>query len=411
MTLPCLLRFPALSQPFASLAWALIVLSGPVQASAQEPRGLRVTGTLVSEEGNRPLEGAWMGFLKDDSVRARTTTDRSGRFSVDLPGPGRYLITVDLLGYADWASPPMDITQHQDLTLLIPLAPIELEGLVAEGLSECRASAEDLRAGSELIQEMAPVLQEIEANSSLDHFRYAMEVSRPVKRWNRQRWRWMGWDTVRVLSDAVIAIEPPEVLVREGYAVVVDDSTNLYRPPGPGTLASESFRSTHCISKVRNDSTGLVGLAFEPKETGTTLEVSGTLWIEVQGNVSLPKRLEFTYVNLQPHLEERHLPGLVAWFEEEHPGWIIRSSPIGAGLRRRIEESPGGFLNFREVSDGLLMISEWEVDQLSLYHSALFDNSTGVCNLEPWVRGIPTHVRLLALVPRERKSLNKNLGG
>jgi len=39
MTLPCLLRFPALSQPFAWLAWALSVLSGPVQASAQEPGG------------------------------------------------------------------------------------------------------------------------------------------------------------------------------------------------------------------------------------------------------------------------------------------------------------------------------------------------------------------------------------
>ena len=399
MTLPSLPRSPALSGPYVSLVWVLFFLGLPGQASAQEARSLPVTGTLISEVDRRVLDGARVAFSLEDSVRARTATDPDGRFRVDLPGPGLYLIQVDLLGYADWTSPPMEIVEPQDLTLLVPLAPIELDELLAEGLSKCRATVEDLRAGSELLEELAPMLREIEKNSSLENYQYAMEVSRPVKRWNRGTWRWVGRDTLRFLTDAVIVIEPPEVLAREGYAVVVDDSTDLYRAPGPGTLASESFRSTHCISRVQSDTTGFIGLAFEPKETGTTLEVAGTLWIDVLGGRPIPQRLEFTYVNVQPHLEERHLPGLLAWLEEQSPGWLFRPSPIDTE-GRRFERAPGGFLGFREVSDGLIVITEWEVDQLSLRYSALWDNSRGVCNVEPRVWGTPTRGHLLALVPR-----------
>jgi len=393
------MRFPSLVRTVAFallVTWAHSTSASPGPAAAQTGGGIRITGTLIGELDDRPLEGAWMTFLRNDSVEARATTASDGRFSVNLPEPGRYVIQVDLLGYADWTSPPMEIREPQDLTLLIPLAPIELEELVAEGLSECLASVEDLRAGAELLYDMTPVLMELEQNRSLEDYRYAMEVTRPLKGWERGNWRWVGRDTVRVLTDAVIAIEPPEVLVRDGYTVAVDDSTNLYRAPGPGTLPSEAFRRTHCISRVLSDTTDFIGLAFEPKRTGTTLEVAGTLWIDVQGGRPIPQRLEFTYVNVGPHLEERHVPWLLAWH-------LTMISPY-----RQIEMKPvdtewgeyGGYLVFREITDGVLMITEWRVDQLTLGHRSLWIGTSALI-VWPNVFGLPTHGHLLALVPKE----------
>jgi hypothetical protein len=289
----------------------------------------------------------------------------------------------------------MDIAESQDLTLFIPLAPIELEDLVAEGLSQCRASAEDLRAGSELIQELAPVLREIEKNSSLEGYQYAMQLIRPKKGWDRGYWRWVERDTVRFLTDAVIATESPEVLAREGYAVAVDDTTNRYLAPGPVTVASESFSSTKCISISPSDTSQYVRLAFEPKETDTNLEVEGVLWIDVRGGHPIPRRLEFTYVNAGPHLEERQVPWLVAWIESRNNRFRrARVAPVDTEVHEC-----GGFLVFREVTDGLLVITEWQVDQLALGHRTLFGGRSGPY-VEPFMSRLPTHGRLLALVPR-----------
>jgi len=374
---------------------AAVALGFAKHTVAEEGPSVRVTGTVISEEGLQPLDGARLAFLLDDSVRTRTTTDEHGRFSTELPRTGHYVIQVELLGYADWTSSAVEIHQPQDLTLLVPLAPIELEEVVAEGLSICRASPDDLRAGAELLQELGPVLNEIERNSSLEEFQYAMELSRPRKRWNRGTWRWMGRDTIRFLTDAVMAIEPAETLVREGFSVAVDDSTNLYRAPGPSTLSSEDFRRTHCISQVQGDTPGSIGLGFHPKQGGANLDVEGKLWIDFVGGRPVPQRLAFTYVNVAPHLEERHVPWLVAWFQTR------------AESSRNIEVTPvdtsrgeyGGFLLFSEVKEGLPMITEWEVDQLSVGYGALWSGGRGL-TIEPWVTGLPTQGRLLALVPR-----------
>jgi hypothetical protein len=389
-------RNEALSSFLACTGLLLLVLPSALELTAQEREGFRLTGTVVSEEGTSPLEGARVAFLSEDSVRRVTTADTAGRFNVQIPRPGRYVIEVELMGYADWESPPMDLGEPQDLTLLVPLAPVELEGVVVEGLSVCRAPAVDLRAGTELLREVRPILEEIERNSSLERYRYAIELSRPTKRWDRGTWRWVGSDTVRFLTDAVIVIEPPDVLVREGYAVAVDDSTNLYRAPGPATLSSAEFQATHCIRRVQGDTKGRVGLAFEPKDAGKRVEVEGTLWMATREGGFIPRRLDFAFVNVEPHLEERQVPWLEAYFlERSGPGRRMKVAPVDSG-----GEEYGGSLLFREVERDLLLITEWQVDQLSLAYEALFIGARSL-ELTPRVRALPTSARVLALVPRE----------
>jgi len=355
---------------FLGLSAALSLTPLPVCAQDTEP--VQATGTLIGEGDGQVLSGAMVALLHQGTVIARTATGADGRFSVELPGPGVYVIQVDLLGYADWLSQPVRISASEDFTLFVPLSPIELEAVVAEGMSECRAPMDDLRAGFELLEELVPVLRDIERNSSLKNYRYAIELIRPKMGWEHRSWTFVGRDTVRFLTDVVLAVEPPEALARSGYAVAVDDTLNLYLAPGPGTVASEVFRQSHCISLVRDDNKGLVGLAWEPKQLGEIVDVEGTLWVEIREGRPIPQRLEFTYVNVLPHMKERQLPWLRAKIEARYyPGPIprIHISPIDASRKQR------GYLVFREVSEGLVLITEWEVRQLLLGWRGSFDNS------------------------------------
>lgn len=80
-------------------ALALVLLLAPAVASAQE-----VAGRVVDAEQRRPIAGAHVTLL--DSTAAAvdsTTTDDGGAFRVAAPGPGRYLVHVEVAGYLSYS--------------------------------------------------------------------------------------------------------------------------------------------------------------------------------------------------------------------------------------------------------------------------------------------------------------------
>ena len=86
---------------------------------------------------------------------------------------------------------------------------------------------------------------------------------------------------------------------------------------------------------------------------------------------------------------------MIAWFQTRaEPSRNMEVAPVDTSRGEY-----GGFLLFREVKEGLRMITEWEVDQLSVGYGALWSGGTGL-TIEPWVTGLPTHGRLLALMPK-----------
>jgi hypothetical protein len=72
-------------------------------ALAQGPGKAAVSGLVVSASSKRPLELVNVLLLNqaDSTLVTATATDRKGLFQLDDVGPGRYLLHLSLIGYAD----------------------------------------------------------------------------------------------------------------------------------------------------------------------------------------------------------------------------------------------------------------------------------------------------------------------
>lgn len=108
----------------------LVVGLFPQAASAQ-----LIFGRLFSELTREPIAGAMVQMLNDQNeliLVAQTAPD--GRYELLAPGAGRYRIVVSRIGYEEAGSDFITLGPRQALeaNLLLPPAPILLEGVTAE---------------------------------------------------------------------------------------------------------------------------------------------------------------------------------------------------------------------------------------------------------------------------------------
>jgi neutral amino acid transport system permease protein len=127
----------------AALGATLVLSASP--ASAQDPEGPRVTGTLKyeGEEGDDLfVEGVELRAETADGDEVATdTSDEDGRFLLELPEPGEYVFTLDTdtlpegvsLRNEDRATTTFTLSPGQQRTLLFPL--VEGEGGGTRGIS------------------------------------------------------------------------------------------------------------------------------------------------------------------------------------------------------------------------------------------------------------------------------------
>ncbi|HEX6314300.1 MAG TPA: carboxypeptidase-like regulatory domain-containing protein [Gemmatimonadaceae bacterium] len=137
--------------------------------------------------------------------------------------------------------------------------------------------------------------------------------------------------TRRVVTGNVLPIRAdrdPEEFVETGYVVVRTDGATYYAPD-PEILLDSSFAATHCLSmrgSPRGDTTR-IGVAFEPPYDRRNIpDIAGVLWLN-RNPLSLHS-LEFEY---------RGVPQAMM---------NVRS---------------GGQLQFETLSDGVPIISSWQV--------------------------------------------------
>lgn len=82
------------------LIFCFLSLLLPLQLMAQQ-QGRTVSGRLLDAENGAPLEVASVSLLRaQDSSHVRTSlTDMQGRFSLQVPAQGRFLLRIHLIGY------------------------------------------------------------------------------------------------------------------------------------------------------------------------------------------------------------------------------------------------------------------------------------------------------------------------
>lgn len=93
------------SRPVPLVLAAALALLAAAPAAAQSVRG-----ELRDADRDRPLPGARLLLLDDDGVTVDSTlTDRTGRYRLTAPAPGRYLIYFRIDGYASVPSDALEL--------------------------------------------------------------------------------------------------------------------------------------------------------------------------------------------------------------------------------------------------------------------------------------------------------------
>ena len=132
---------------------------------------------------------------------------------------------------------------------------------------------------------------------------------------------------------------PVDDLLSGGFVRPEGDGS-VYYAPDAEVLLSDPFLDTHCmrLTEGRDESKGLIGLAFEPLEDRGVTEISGTLWVDpATGELQW---LDYRYEELDVPNRER-LGGRVSFGGLPNGTWIVRDWSIRMP-RLEATRTPGG---------------------------------------------------------------------
>lgn len=114
---------------FALLAGLLLL--APVQAA----QGQVIHGRLLDDTNRQPVQGAMIQlFNEEGELVAVARSNPLGNYEIEAPEPGNYRFTVTSVGYGTAGSDYIALAPRQALQadLLLPPAPVVLEGVTAE---------------------------------------------------------------------------------------------------------------------------------------------------------------------------------------------------------------------------------------------------------------------------------------
>lgn len=306
-------------------------------AAAPAARGTAqvVTGRVVDGASGEPVDGAMVVLVDAGDRTANTTlTDAVGRFTLQAPGPGAYLLRADRIGFASAFSDTLrmaadDTVSHRMVTRFEPVA---LEGISVEGEKRCRVRPEEGAATARVWDEARKALSAAAWTQDARGYRYRLlslerrlgPDGRDVRSERRRR--------ASGFARNPISSRPAGELIEEGFARRLEDGDWMYYAPDAGVLLSDAFLDTHCMAVARGEDEreGLLGLRFRPVEGRRPPDIAGTLWMDPA--TSELQRLDFHYVNVERLLD-------------------------GVSLNDRV----GGEVVFRSLPNGSWIVQEWRI--------------------------------------------------
>lgn len=331
------------SLPWPTFIGSLILLSvvpfwtpSPLVAQQDPPT---VSGTLVAAGTGEPVEGAFV-TLRDSAGRraAGAMSASGGSFVLEAPGPGRYRLRVQRIGFDTWTGDGFRLAtgEHRGRRLQIPVRPVKVENLTVETERRCRTSRSSATRGFRLWNEARKALHT--ASWLVERYHFAVREYRrrlgPETGEPKEKGSWSRSGVRREPFQSVATSR----LVGHGFVERARD-TLVYRAPDADVLLSERFARTHCFA-IDRDSAGRVGVRFRPLPGRNTPDIQGVLWFR-RDPFGLD-RLDFEWVNLPIGISregaefggrivfDRTLAG--AWFVRR---WRLRMPEIGARIRYR----------------------------------------------------------------------------
>jgi hypothetical protein len=331
-----------------------LLLAGPLRAQS-------VSGTFV-DQGGAPIAAARV-TLADEAGRTvhSALTDARGGFSLRAPGPGRFVLRAERIGYASTSSGPFTLSEGQQVThrLVGGGQRVLLDAVVVEGQTRCARRAGVSEETAVVWGEVRKALDLVSANGEAPRDRFTVEL---FEREVDSRSGMLGMDKRRRVEG--YAHKPFVAVSAERLSLVgfiERDSTGVqYAAPDAEVLLSDRFLEDHCfrLQTEGAPSPGLIGLAFEPMRGRFVPDVQGVLWLD-RASAEL-RMMEFQYTRA-PVRGPRGVPGGRMEFQRLPGGrwitssWVVRM-PVEAGFAEMYpaQEQRPHVVAIREVGGAVL---------------------------------------------------------
>jgi len=298
----------------------LALLLAAVPAAAQT-----VHGTL-REPGGAPVERVVVALVDAGGTQvARTLTAADGGFTLRAPGPGRYSVRAERIGYAAVVTGPFELAAGETRSerMVASGTPVMLQGLtVTPAARRCAVRPGAGLATATLWEEARKALNATVLGQTERLFRY------DVNQWTREidpadnTVRHEERKTGSGVSELPFHSLPPAELSRRGYVQRAQADSMEYWAPDAAVLLSSEFLTDHCLRVVEGTDPALIGLAFEPVRNRRQPDISGTLWLD-RRSAEL-RRVEYAYRGGPPESSDPRVGGTMEFERMAGGPWIVR---------------------------------------------------------------------------------------
>jgi hypothetical protein len=340
-------------QPSVRLAVAcLLACALPSGAGAQVVRG-RIVDALDGE----PVTGAWVLLLDSaEQAHSRSLTDALGRFVVRGDTAGSFRLRALVVGYEKWESEliALEIGQSVEQDITMTMLRVALPAFTVEAEQTCRVRPGAGEPAAALWEEVKKALGATQwtIDQRLYRFRSAFtertltNFLAVVSDTTRRRLGFSAWPFESISADS---------LMQYGFVQPAPGGPIYYGPDGQ-VLVSELFLDAHCfhIQRAAEDSSAVVGLAFEPVRDRELPDIRGVLWVDTA--TTALRQLQFSYTNLGRWAPAELVGGTVEFAVLPSGAWFIRRwemrAPIGRISRREADRQRPGRMSADTVLAG-----------------------------------------------------------
>lgn len=340
--------------------------------------GQAVRGRVVLPDSVTPAAGVRVEVR--DSARGVvgwTVTGQSGRFSLQLPGPGDYLMQVARIGYRPSMIPLPGVLANEGRTLDVYIAeqPLQLDELEVTGTDQCRMSrterARFIEAWVRAREALGPHVSEGRNEVVVEVLEVAGTEDGPARNYGNER----VWNAVPSYPEAdstsarhryssdFLATTPIDTLALVGHVRGRIDEGLEFDVPNPEFVLSDRFLASHCFG-LEGGPRGhpdWIGLRFRPAGAPDTLtDIRGTLWVDQ--TTAVLRRLDFEYQNLP------RIPFQTCRVTNRPPRIPFGQARYGPncsweGFRGRLlqREGIGGSVHFTMLADGRWFAHQWTI--------------------------------------------------
>ncbi len=304
------------------IALVVAALAGAAASTPAPAQQLR--GRVVDEGAGTPVQGAVTALLDSAGTQvASTLTGPDGAYALAAPGPGRYRLRVERIGYRTWTSDPIELRsgETRSFRAAVPPDAVELEGLEVAAERQCRVDPARGSRAAALWEEARKALTATE--TARDEARVRFEL----RRWHRivgpdGRVREETSEAGAGLRLRPFRSPPADDLAREGYVREAGEG-RVWFAPDARALLSEEFRRDHCFGvREAGGRDEWIGLSFRPVEGREAPDVSGVLWLD-RATFEL-RRMDFAYANVDLPPDVRDVGGRIEFQRLPSGLWIVR---------------------------------------------------------------------------------------